>query len=61
MPEKTLFELSSPGRQAWSLPKLDVPDTEIGETTRKDNDLPELSEADVARHFTRLSIMNHHD
>jgi glycine dehydrogenase subunit 2 len=60
MPEKTLFELSSPGRQAWSLPKLDVPAVDAGETARKDNDLPELSEVDVARHFTRLSIMNHH-
>jgi glycine dehydrogenase subunit 2 len=60
MPEKTLFELSSPGRRAWSLPKLDVPDADIGENARKDNDLPEMSEVDVARHFTRLSIMNHH-
>ncbi len=60
MPEKTLFELSSPGRQAWSLPALDVPEVEFGEGARKENDLPELSEIDVARHFTRLSIMNHH-
>ncbi len=68
MPERTLFELSSPGRQAWSLPKLDVPElghnpdstAESGYSPRRDNDLPELSEVDVARHFTRLSIMNHH-
>ena len=60
MPEKTLFDLSSPGRQAWSLPKLDVPAVDAGEVARKDNDLPELSEVDVARHFTRLSVMNHH-
>jgi len=60
MPEKTLFELSSPGRQAWSLPALDVPVVDAGKTARPDNDLPELSEVDVARHFTRLSIMNHH-
>ena len=60
MPEKTLFELSSPGRQAWSLPALDVPAVDAGKTARKDNDLPEMSEIDVARHFTRLSIMNHH-
>jgi glycine dehydrogenase subunit 2 len=60
MPEKTLFELSSPGRQAWSLPGLDVPAAEIGGAGRKDNTLPELSEIDVARHFTRLSVMNHH-
>ncbi|HTW91878.1 MAG TPA: aminomethyl-transferring glycine dehydrogenase subunit GcvPB [bacterium] len=60
MPEKTLFELSRPGRQAWSLPSLDVPAVDAGDAARKDNDLPELSEVDVARHFTRLSIMNHH-
>jgi glycine dehydrogenase subunit 2 len=60
MAEKTLFELSSPGRQAWSLPKLDVPPADAGEAARKDNELPELSEVDVARHFTRLSVMNHH-
>jgi glycine dehydrogenase subunit 2 len=60
MPEKTLFELSSPGRQAWSLPKLDVPPVDAGEVAREDNELPELSEIDVARHYTRLSIMNHH-
>jgi glycine dehydrogenase subunit 2 len=60
MPEKTLFELSSPGRQAWSLPKLDVPPVDAGEAARKDNELPELSEVDVARHYTRLSVMNHH-
>jgi len=59
VPEKTVFELSSPGRRAWSLPELDVPAEEAGDA-RKDNSLPELSEVDVARHFTRLSIMNHH-
>ncbi len=60
MPEKTIFELSSPGRKAWSLPKLDVPPVDAGEHRRKDNSLPELSEVDIARHFNRLSVMNHH-
>jgi glycine dehydrogenase subunit 2 len=60
MPEKSLFELSSPGRKAWSLPELDVPAVEAGESARKSNELPELSEADVARHFVHLSVMNHH-
>ncbi|MBM3322478.1 glycine dehydrogenase subunit 2 [candidate division WOR-3 bacterium] len=60
MPEKTIFELSSPGRKAWSLPELDVPAVDAGEYSRKDNTLPELSEVDVARHFNRLSVMNHH-
>ena len=60
MPEKTIFDLSSPGRSAWSLPELDVPDVCAGEFARADNTLPELSEIDVARHYVRLSTMNHH-
>jgi glycine dehydrogenase subunit 2 len=64
MSEKTIFELSSPGRRAWSLPALDVPPVdpgaEFGPDARPDNALPEVSEVDVARHFTRLSILNHH-
>jgi len=63
-PERSLFELSRAGRQAWSLPRLDVPDidpsSEYGELARQDNDLPELSEIDIARHFVRLSTLNHH-
>ncbi|MEO0079012.1 MAG: aminomethyl-transferring glycine dehydrogenase subunit GcvPB, partial [candidate division WOR-3 bacterium] len=60
MPEKTVFELSSPGRRAWSLPELDVPAVDVGAYARSDNNLPELSEVDIARHFNRLSVMNHH-
>ncbi|MBM3316050.1 aminomethyl-transferring glycine dehydrogenase subunit GcvPB, partial [candidate division WOR-3 bacterium] len=64
MSEPTVFELSSPGRRAWSLPALDVPPvdpkSEFGPDARPDNPLPELSEVDVARHFLRLSILNHH-
>ncbi|OYD14467.1 glycine dehydrogenase (aminomethyl-transferring) [candidate division WOR-3 bacterium JGI_Cruoil_03_51_56] len=62
--EPTLFELSKPGRKAWTLPKLDVPGIDpkdyFGNAGRKDSRLPELSEIDIARHFTRLSILNHH-
>ncbi len=60
MPEKTVFELSAVGRRAWSLPELDVPAVDVGEYARLDNNLPELSEVDIARHFNRLSVMNHH-
>ncbi|UCG44365.1 MAG: aminomethyl-transferring glycine dehydrogenase subunit GcvPB [candidate division WOR-3 bacterium] len=63
-PEKSLFELSSPGRRAWSLPALDVPEVDPKQTfkdsARGDNHLPELSEVDIARHFARLSALNHH-
>jgi glycine dehydrogenase subunit 2 len=66
MTEKLIFELSSPGREGFSLPLLDVPERKTEELIpedflRKDApQLPEVSEVDVARHFVRLSTMNHH-
>ncbi len=64
MSEKLLFQISKPGRRAWSLPKLDVPEPDLtaalGEDLRPDNTLPELSEIDIIRHFVRLSTLNHH-
>jgi len=57
-----IFEMSREGRAAYSLPKCDVPgavDT-IPETLRGETPpLPEVSEVDLVRHFTRLSMMNH--
>jgi glycine dehydrogenase subunit 2 len=58
-PEKLIYELSSPGRQAVALPRLDVPETAIPKALlRADNGLPELDELTVVRHFTRLSQKN---
>jgi glycine dehydrogenase subunit 2 len=60
MTEPTLYEISSPGRQGVRYPEPDVPVTEYPkEFLRKDLPLPELSEADVVRHFTHLSQMNY--
>ena len=58
-----IFEKSSPGRRAYSLPELDVPEEKIEdlipkELLREDLNLPELSEVDVVRHFTNLSRKN---
>ena len=64
-PEPTLFERSRPGRRASSLPALDVPDVDPAaalpgvELAGEMPALPELSELDVVRHFTRLSHRNH--
>ncbi len=62
--EKLLFAYSKRGRRAWSLPELDVPEVELadlfGTDYRADNRLPEVAEVDLIRHFTRLSILNHH-
>lgn len=62
--EPIVFELGSPGRKAYSLPSCDVPEVEIetllppGEIRKAIDNLPELSELDVVRHFTRLSQWN---
>jgi glycine dehydrogenase subunit 2 len=54
-----VFELSRPGRRAWSLPDpgedIEVPE---GHRRRQRPRLPEVSELDLVRHFTRLSQRN---
>jgi glycine dehydrogenase subunit 2 len=62
--EPLSFELSSEGRRGYSLPPLDVPVVDaaavLGEGAVRNDaiDLPELSEVEVVRHFTRLSTWN---
>ncbi|GIQ68163.1 glycine dehydrogenase subunit 2 [Xylanibacillus composti] len=59
-----IFELSKPGRIAYSLPELDVPEAELeswipGEYLRTEPaELPEVYEVDVIRHYTALSKRN---
>src|ERR1700740_2796752 len=64
--EGLLFETWRPGRAGYSMPGLDVPETAAGQLIDarllRDDDLdgmPELSEVDVIRHFTRLSTWNY--
>ncbi|EHQ91519.1 aminomethyl-transferring glycine dehydrogenase subunit GcvPB [Desulfosporosinus youngiae] len=63
--EPLIFDLSASGRSAVSLPKCDVPEVSVENLIPKDMlrqqepSLPELSEIDVVRHFTRLSTFNH--
>lgn len=64
-PEKALiFEMSRPGRIAYSLPECDVPDIEAssvvpsGMLRGKPAELPEVYEVDVIRHYTELSRRN---
>jgi glycine dehydrogenase subunit 2 len=59
--EGTLWDLSRPGRRAWSWPKtdhaaLDVPDELLRKTPPK---LPEVAERDLVRHYTRLAQINY--
>src|SRR5205085_7652022 len=64
--EALVFERSQKGRRGYRLPALDVEETPLDELLpadlRRDDDLeglPELSEPDVVRHFTRISTWNY--
>src|SRR5499427_8852684 len=62
--EGLIFEKSSPGKKAYKLPPLDVPavDAEalLGDSAREDlGQMPEVSEIEIIRHFTRLSTWNY--
>ena len=63
--DKLVFELSSPGRVGFSLPESDVPGRPMAELLPKKflrgaaPALPEVSEFDVVRHYSRLSRMNY--
>jgi glycine dehydrogenase subunit 2 len=63
--DKLIFELSSPGRIGYSLPEADVPVDDVraslpaGFARREAPELPEVSEFDVVRHYSRLSRMNY--
>ncbi|HRH46325.1 MAG TPA: aminomethyl-transferring glycine dehydrogenase subunit GcvPB, partial [Pyrinomonadaceae bacterium] len=63
--EALIFERSQTGRVGYMLPKLDVEAADINEILpselrRSDNldGVPEVSEVDVIRHFTRMSTWN---
>ena len=61
MYDRLAFELSSPGRIAYSLPESDVDvaaargKIPAGYLRTQPAELPELSELDVVRHYSRLS------
>ena len=57
--EPLLWEKSREGRCAFSLPDTDIKRSPLGpELTGDAPELPQLSELDVVRHFTRLSQWN---
>jgi len=57
--EPQLWDKSRPGRCGFSLPKTDVERSELDPSLTGDApDLPQLSELDVVRHYTRLSQWN---
>ena len=64
--EPTIFEEGREGRRGYALPPLDVPEIDLEEVLgpgflrEAPPSLPDLSEPEVVRHFTRLAEMNHH-
>jgi glycine dehydrogenase subunit 2 len=60
-----IFEMSKPGRVAYSLPELDVPEVDLISVIPQDfirteaAELPEVSELELMRHYTELSKRNH--
>ena len=62
--EPLLFEISSPGKRAWQLPPLDVPEPDLDRLLPAGAraglpGFPELSEIELVRHYTRLSTWNY--
>lgn len=63
--EPLIFEKSSPGKRACDLPRLDVPAVNTAKVLGPDalreeiEGFPEVSEAEIIRHFTRLSTWNY--
>ena len=56
-----IFEKSVPNRRGFSLPESDVPvkgDLPIEYKRAEECGLPELTELEVVRHFTKLSQLN---
>src|SRR5918997_288189 len=59
--EPPIVELSGPGKCGANLPDVDVPETPLPEELLRTDDLngmPELSETEVTRHYTRISQRN---
>ena len=62
--EPLIFEKTQPGRRGYMLSALDVPSLNPADVLPADNvrknpaQLPEMSELDVIRHYTRLSQLN---
>ena len=64
--EPLIFELHCEGHNSFSPPRLDVPAAPAESLIPRDllrssaSGLPEVSEPEVVRHFTRLSSLNYH-
>ncbi len=62
--EGLIFERSGAGKKAYKLPPLDVPAVDpeelLGEQAREHlGNMPEVSEIEIIRHYTRISTWNY--
>ena len=60
--DKLIFELSSPGKMAYSLPACDVEEkAALPEHLHRKSELvlPQVTEPEVVRHYTQLSMKNY--
>ncbi|MGC5327078.1 aminomethyl-transferring glycine dehydrogenase subunit GcvPB [Brevibacillus sp. SYSU BS000544] len=63
--KELIFEMSRPGRVAYNLPELDVPEIDVASMIpshlirETPAELPEVSELQLMRHYTELSTRNH--
>jgi glycine dehydrogenase subunit 2 len=66
MDNRLIFEMSSKGRCGYTMPKMDVPapsnDDELQRCTAgyRRRYYRKVSEPEVVRHFTNISVLNHH-
>lgn len=60
---KLIFELSKEGRIGTNLPKLDIKaqplNIPLSYWRQEEPEIPEVSEVDIIRHYTELSLRNH--
>lgn len=58
--DKLIFEISKPGRKAYSLPKSEFKSHKFNNTLLREQDaeLPEVSELEAVRHYTNVSFKN---
>ena len=56
-----ILDRSVPGRRAWSLPALDVPEAPVAQEHARTTSprLPEVGEVDLVRHYTDLAQRNY--
>ena len=60
MTEPLIYDYSSPSRVGVNMPNPGVPLADLPAGLVRDGlDLPEVSQLDVVRHFTHLSVLNH--